>query len=291
MEPYRIMPQKTVLITGCSEGGIGASLAAEFQLQGFRVFATARDVHKMKILVDMEIETLELDVTSDSSIAAAVAAVDTATGGSLDYLVNNAGICHVVPFADSKVEDFRRVIDTNLIAVFAVTHAFLLLLMKARGVVVNMGSVSEVYHPPFSSAYTASKSAIHSMAKTLRVELEPLGVRFITVMTGRVYSNMQKTTPDEIPENSVYAPIANLVEDSRPATGTARIPADLFAKRVVGDLMKPSPKATIWRGRMSMVAWILTWFGWDGMLDSILIKRVGLDKLRRSECVLQEASC
>lgn len=159
------MSQKTVLITGCSDGGIGAALAAEFHRRGCRVFATARNVDKMQSLRALGIEAVAMDVTSDASIAQAVAEVERATaGGSLDLLVNNAGVHHFMPFADSRPEDFRRVIDTNITAVFVVTHAFLPLLMRARGVVANIGSVQEVFCLPFQSAYNASKAAVHAVS-------------------------------------------------------------------------------------------------------------------------------
>lgn len=156
------MPPKTVLVTGCSEGGIGAALAAEFDRRGCRVFATARDVGRTEALAKAHpgIQTLALDVTSDASIAAAVAAVREATGtdeatggGSLDILVNNAGVNHVMPFADSTPADLRRVIETNVIGAFTVTHAFLPLLIEAGkkkgGVVASVGSVNEVFYPPY----------------------------------------------------------------------------------------------------------------------------------------------
>ncbi len=83
---------KSVLITGCSEGGIGDALAIEFHSKGARVFATARNISKMKHLKAIGIETLSLDVTSPLSIDTAVATIDKATGGKLDILVNNSGI-------------------------------------------------------------------------------------------------------------------------------------------------------------------------------------------------------
>lgn len=82
---------RTALITGCSKGGIGDALAQEFHSNGVRVFATARDITKMADLKAMGIEVLSLDVVSADSIQAAVSIVNEATGGKLDFLVNNAG--------------------------------------------------------------------------------------------------------------------------------------------------------------------------------------------------------
>lgn len=262
------MPQKTVLITGCSEGGIGASLAAEFQLRGFRVFATARSLAKMKALADKGIETITMDVTSDASVEAAAREVEAATGGPLDYLVNNAGIHHFMPFADSRMDDFRRVINTNLLGAFAVTHACLPMLIRARGVVVNIGSVQEIYCVPYQAAYNASKAALHALSHTLRVELEPFGVRFVTVVAGGVKTKIYENAPSKMPENSLYAPLASKIENREFIQRISKVEVDDFAREVVNDLMKPRLAVTIWKGGMSTLAWILTWFGWEGMLVS-----------------------
>ena len=78
-------PKRTVLITGCSDGGTGAALAEAFHNSGLRVVATARNVEKMAHLTSLGVETLKLDVLSESSISATVGKLD-----SLDILVNNA---------------------------------------------------------------------------------------------------------------------------------------------------------------------------------------------------------
>lgn len=85
------MAPKTVLITGCSEGGIGDALAQVFHRKGLRVFATARDLSKVEHLKTMGLDTLPLDVTDAASIKAAVESVNSLTGGTLDILVNNSG--------------------------------------------------------------------------------------------------------------------------------------------------------------------------------------------------------
>ena len=85
------MASKTVLITGCSEGGIGDVLAREFHRHGLRVFASARNPKKMQHFADLGIETLILDVVSKPSIEAAVQKVKATTEGRLHYLINAAG--------------------------------------------------------------------------------------------------------------------------------------------------------------------------------------------------------
>ncbi|KAI1470046.1 NAD(P)-binding protein [Daldinia caldariorum] len=136
------MSRKPVVITGCSEGGIGAALTLEFHVQGYRVFATARNVDKMRPLAGKGIETPPLNVDSDESIAVCAASVaeatETGTGtgtdeSKLDCLINNAGVHHVLPFTDSRIDDLRRVVNTNVVGTLAVTHAFVPLLNIWRG--------------------------------------------------------------------------------------------------------------------------------------------------------------
>jgi 1-acylglycerone phosphate reductase len=85
------MGQKTVLITGCSKGGIGDALAQEFQRKGLRVFASARNLSKIEHLKDLGMDVLPLDVVDDASVKGAVETIKKATGGTLDFLVNNSG--------------------------------------------------------------------------------------------------------------------------------------------------------------------------------------------------------
>lgn len=82
---------KSVLITGCSKGGIGDALAMAYHRQGLRVFATARTLSKVEHLKQMGIELVPLDVIDQSSISQAVEIIRKATGGTLDILVNNSG--------------------------------------------------------------------------------------------------------------------------------------------------------------------------------------------------------
>ncbi|KAI1756478.1 hypothetical protein F4782DRAFT_267178 [Xylaria castorea] len=302
------MPQKTVLITGCSDGGIGAALAAEFQLRGLRVFATARDPSKMAGLAALNIETLALDVTSESSIEQAVAIVReklnssnsndgsgtvSEIGKGLDFLINNAGVNHIMPFSDTKMSDLRNVFNTNVIGSLAVTQAFIPLLMHrrvadsrdegekaAKSTVVMLGSVNEVFSPPYQTAYNASKAAVHAAARTLRVELAPLGINCITLMTGSVRTKLFENTPSKVPEQSFYSPVADKIEKRDFLKNAQWVDADEFARQAANDLLKPKPKLDIWRGGLATAASWLGWLGWEGMLDSTIFKANHLDEVR-----------
>ncbi|KAL1892630.1 NADPH-dependent 1-acyl dihydroxyacetone phosphate reductase [Sporothrix stenoceras] len=274
--------QRSVLITGCSLGGIGDALAREFHNRGLQVFATARNMAKMTELEALGITTLEMDVTSPESIKTAVAQVATASGGKLDILINNAGLNHVMPFADCDLADIKRVLDTNIFGVFAVTQALLPQLIAARGVVATVSSINTVLNPPYQIAYNASKAAVNSLGHTLRIELAPLGVRVVTIVTGAVATHLFDNTDERLhlPEGSIYTPLKERIEKKDFLDGITWTPARDYAREVASDLLRTSPKPVLWRAAMSTSTWFLNVFGWTGMLDSPMSKRVGLDKLK-----------
>lgn len=141
----------SVLITGCSDGGIGSALAHAFHAAGLHVFASARNTRKMSSLSDLcGLTLLELDVTDPVSIARAVEVVAAAVGTSgLDYLVNNAGQGYVMPMLDSDVGQLQRIFDTNVWGALRVTQAFAPLVVRAKGVVVNNSSIAGCIGLPY----------------------------------------------------------------------------------------------------------------------------------------------
>ena len=275
------MPQKNILITGCGPNGIGGALAKEFQLRGHRVFASGLSKPLLSSFDALGMETLVMDVTSQESIDAAVIHVREATGGKLHVLINNAGVLHIAPFADTAVADAARVFDINVLGTFAVTKAFLPLLLRTAAatdssgsgsgdaVVANLGSVNTILRPPFLAAYNASKAAVDVLGATLRTELAPLGVRVVTLKTGSVRTDLFGNAPPTVlPEGSLYAPLRAFIEGRKMLESASYMEVDQYARNVVSELLRPSVKRVIWQGGLTTIAWLLSWFGWDGLLVS-----------------------
>jgi 1-acylglycerone phosphate reductase len=149
------MTSKSVLITGCSTGGIGASIAKSFQNRGYLVFATARNLSKLphELVSSQNVETITLDVTSSSSIAAAAQVVSKRTGGKLDVLVNNSGAGYTSPGLDVNIEKAKALYDVNFWGVLAMTQAFAPMLIKAKGTVVNISSISGSLYDGYTCKY------------------------------------------------------------------------------------------------------------------------------------------
>lgn len=148
--------RKTILITGCSSGGIGAALARALANQGHHVFATARNTAKIPTeLTELSnVSTLQLDVTSPTSVAHAARVVGEVTGQlqgvkGLDVLVNNAGFGYTMPILDIDIEEAQKVYDTNVWGPLRTIQAFSDLLIARKGRVVNVSSLSAVLNPPW----------------------------------------------------------------------------------------------------------------------------------------------
>lgn len=148
-------PRKSVLITGCSAGGIGAALAEGFHEKGYHVFATARTLSKISpsLAKSPNITVLTLDVLSAESITAAVISATEETGGKLDVLVNNSGMGILLPALDTPIDAGKKLFDLNFWAVLAMIQSFAPLLIKANGRVVNNASVAGVLPIVFNSRY------------------------------------------------------------------------------------------------------------------------------------------
>lgn len=148
----------SVLITGCSDGGIGSGLALAFQQRGYQVFATARNTGKMSDLIGLPgLTLLQLDVLSPEDIHAAVTAVVEKTGGTLSVLINNAGNFHCMPLLDDDIQVAKKTFDTNVWGPLALIKAFAPLLIKDKGMLVNVTSIAGHNAMPYSGKGETSK--------------------------------------------------------------------------------------------------------------------------------------
>ena len=173
----------TVFITGATSG-IGRATALDLAGRGYHVIASGRRTAELESLRAVaherghRLDTVELDVTSSASIAAAVAAVTRLTDRSgIDVLVNNAGFGVAGPAVEVTDADLRRQFDTNVFGLMAVTRAFLPQL-RARGAakIINISSLGGRITLPFMATYNATKYAVESLSDGLRLELKPLGI-------------------------------------------------------------------------------------------------------------------
>ncbi|POR52471.1 SDR family oxidoreductase [Bosea psychrotolerans] len=170
---------QTILITGTSSG-YGLETARHFLSRDWRVIATMRRPDADALPRSPNLRILPLDVTSQESIAAMVAAA-----GPIDALVNNAGIGVVGAFEATPLSHIRKVFDTNTFGVMAMCQALIPQMRERRsGVIVNVTSSVTLTAMPLAAAYTASKQAIEGFTGSLAHELGHFDIRVKLVEPG-----------------------------------------------------------------------------------------------------------
>jgi NAD(P)-dependent dehydrogenase (short-subunit alcohol dehydrogenase family) len=176
-----------VLITGASTGS-GAPTALRLDKAGFQVFAGVRKPEDGERLRAAGVTVVQpLDVTKAEDVAAAVQTVESALGGRpLRGIVNNAGIGIGGPLEALDLDDFRRTVEVNTTSQLAVTKAFLPLLRKSHGRIVNMSSIGGRVAQPFAGPYIASKFALEGVTDVLRGELLEWGIDVIAIEPGTI---------------------------------------------------------------------------------------------------------
>lgn len=180
---------KVALITGASRG-LGWAMARALASQGARVVLNGRDGATLDARVaelaalGLQAEAAAFDVTDTDAMVAAVQAT-ARRHGRLDAVCANAGVQHRSPVAAFPLDDFRRVVDTNLTAVWALAREAARVMQPAgRGRIVITGSMTAIAARPTVSAYIASKGAVHALTRALAVELGPQGVTVNCIAPG-----------------------------------------------------------------------------------------------------------
>lgn len=176
---------KAVLITGANRG-IGRALLEEALRRGAKqVYAATRHPFAHS---DERVTAVTLDVTNAEQIQKAVTDV-----GDLDILINNAGVTMFDDLSDRSA--IERLLAVNLFGTYGVSQAFLPLLARSRGAMVNVLSMAGVAAVPFSPAYSISKAAAFSLTQSLRAFWTGRGVSVHAVLAGPVDTDMSRDLP------------------------------------------------------------------------------------------------
>lgn len=227
---------KNVLVTGGSRG-IGRAIVESFARAGARVAFTYRSSTELAESVKSEMEEIGAEILSFRGDAAEMAAADEAVGGllaewgTLDVLVNNAGVTKDGLMLRMREEDWDTVISTNLKSVFNFCKAAYRPMMKQRaGKIVNLSSVVGVIGNPGQTNYAASKAGIIGFSKSLAKELGSRSINVNVVAPGYVETEMTASLPD-----AARDAMLNAVVLGRPATPQDVSNAVLFLSSSAAD--------------------------------------------------------
>ncbi len=279
---------QSVLVTGASSG-IGEATAVHLAHKGFRVFAAARRLEKLKELTALgggKITPIAMDVNDDASIAAALEQIN-AEGVTLYGLVNNAGVSTMGPFEKVSLEEWRALFQTNIFGLVAVTQAVLPQMRAAgRGRIVNIGSLTGRIASPFQSAYAASKHAVEGISDSLRRELSPHGIKVSVVRPGAINTPFGKHEVEALAGYETDATYGDQVktfkswfEKQHP---TAPGP-NVVAEAVHEALTAEHPQSRYTAPAKMTYAIALRNFLPSGITDRILERVNGLDHYRKSK--------
>ena len=247
-----ITNEQPIVITGASTG-IGKATALHLDQLGFRVFAGVRKEADGQALMKEASERLTpilLDVTDANAIANAVSTVTEATAGKLFGLVNNAGLSLNGPLELLPVSEMKKLMDVNVLGLLAVTKAFIPLLRKHKGRLVNISSGHGLLAIPDKSVYAASKFAVQAVSDSLRVELRPFGVSVSYLVVGKVDTavlgkivadrdKMIEAAPPEVVQ--LYAPLFEFFD--KEVKSLLGIPPGEVARVIAQALTTKRPKA------------------------------------------------
>lgn len=181
---------KNIIITG-SSNGFGLKAAKDFADKGNKVYATMRNPNgkNANAKADLEshstnIKVVDMDVTDEASVKEAMATI-LAEAGSVDVLINNAGIMYLGITEAFSVEQAKFQMETNYFGAIRVMQAVLPSMRKAgSGLIINTSSLVGRMSPPFFGTYTATKHALEGYSQALRYEVSPFGVDIVVVEPG-----------------------------------------------------------------------------------------------------------
>jgi serine 3-dehydrogenase len=219
---------RTAFITGATSG-FGAAAARRFVADGWRVVATGRRADRLQALVDAlgadNVHAAAFDMRDEAAMRAAIEALPPAFR-DIDLLVNNAGLAQgTLPAQRALLSDWQTMIDTNIRALVAVTHALLPTLIERRGAIINVSSTAANYPYTGGNVYGGSKAFVSQFSLGLRADLHGTGVRVTCIepglvggtefslvrfegdaeRAGSVYAGAQPLTADDVAESVVWA--------------------------------------------------------------------------------------
>lgn len=281
---------KTILITGGTDG-LGRATAILLASEGYRVFAAGRNAQKRAALEqfaeehELPLETLDLDVTSDESAARAVAQVHK-RAGSVDVLVNNAGIAIAAVMEEITVEDLRRQFETN---VFSTVRMAKLVLPgmreRRRGRIINMSSIAGKTSNPILGPYSGSKHALEAVSDAMRMELAHFGIDVVLIEPGIIPTNINRAGAELSAAyigNAAASPYARIylgfLKMWQERVARAKTTPDDCAKVILQAIRANSPRPRYRVTREAKMTMALRWLLSDRQLDRLTLRMLRMDR-------------
>ena len=209
---------KTAFITG-GTSGFGAAAARRFAKDGWQVVVTGRREERLKALVKElgggKTLALPFDMRDKAALEDALSSIP-AIFRDIDVLVNNAGLAlGTAPAPQAKLDDWNRMIDTNITGLVTITHKLLPTLIKQKGAIVNISSIAGTYPYPGGNVYGGTKAFVTQFSLGLRSDLHGTGVRVSSIEPGMAETEftLVRTGDNQEVSDTLYKGVRPLIAE------------------------------------------------------------------------------
>jgi NAD(P)-dependent dehydrogenase (short-subunit alcohol dehydrogenase family) len=246
--------QNVALVTG-SSSGIGFETALLLARNGFKTYASMRNLEKSKNITQLAnreklpLEVVQLDVNDDISVKQAIDKIVAAEDYRIDVLVNNAGYGLFGALEDLSIEEIKAQFETNFFGVVRITQQVLPVMRKQKsGTIVNISSVGGRIGLPGLSAYHSTKFALEGLSESISYELEPFGIRVVIIEPGFIRTNIMNSSiiakKAQDPKSPYFSSIQQLERSFKSAMEniSASSPPEEVAKVVLQAVTSENPK-------------------------------------------------
>lgn len=270
---------KIALITGAS-AGIGRAAAELLLKNGYKVYAGARRVERMKDLEGLGAVVLALDVTAEASLKSAVETV-LKNEGRLDILINNAGYGAHGAVEDVPIEEARRQFEVNVFGLARLTQLALPHMRAAGGgTIINISSIAGKITMPAGGWYHASKHAVEAYSDALRLEVAQFGIKVILIEPGAIKTEWDNTALVNLQKYSgsgVYGPmVKRLTERFRSGYRTGAPGPEVVAEIILKALRAGRPAARYPVPFKASLILVFKWLVPDRVLDWGIRRTLGI---------------
>jgi len=241
--------QKVAIVTG-SSSGIGYETALLLARNGFRTYATMRNLEKAKAISDISkseklaLHTIKLDVTDEKSVNEAIKTIKS-DAGRIDVLVNNAGYGLTGSLEDLSMSEIKAQYETNVFGLIRVTQAVLPIMREQKsGIIVNISSIGGKMAIPLQSPYHGTKFAVEGLSESIAYELEPFGIKIVIIEPGAIKTNfdtgMIVAQKNQNPSSPYYKSMQKLQSSINSVFKNGTPPAKV-AEVILNAITTPNP--------------------------------------------------
>lgn len=285
---------RIALITGGTDG-LGRATAVLLAERGYRVFAGGRNAERIATLQQfanerkLPLTATELDVCDDASVDRVVAEIEK-SAGTVDVLVNNAGIAIAAVMEEITLADLRRQFETNYFGLVRVSQRVLPgMRRKLGGRIINMSSIAGKLASPLMGPYSSSKHAVEAVSDAMRLEVYPFGIQVVLIEPGYIPTSMNRnagelssayaTGAEQSPYKSVYQGFLNSWSKT---TKASRYTPEDCARVILRAIEDDPPRARYVVTREAKIGILVRRLLTDRAMDRQMRKTMGIADFHRT---------